>query len=248
MTDLLTAAQMRAIEQAAIDSGDVTGLELMERAGRGVVKAVFDEWPELRNSSHRAAILCGPGNNGGDGFVVARLLKEQDWDVELFLFGDPAKLPPDARANWQRWIELGEVRPYVDATFCLEPSKWGPNDLIIDALFGTGLARPVTGFNAFGRTTRVSGTSPSDKPAGGEAYPNAHVVAVDLPSGLCSDTGRYLEVSAPETRQEFIKAHLTVTFHRPKCGHAMGDGPDACGKVVVADIGLGPWDDARHSA
>ncbi len=71
MAELLTAAQMRAIEQAAIDSGEVTGLELMERAGRGVVEAIFEEWPEFAQTSHRAVVLCGPGNNGGDGFVVA---------------------------------------------------------------------------------------------------------------------------------------------------------------------------------
>ena len=75
MTELLTAAQMKAIEQAAIDSGEVTGLELMERAGRGVVEAIFEEWPELSKTSHKAVVLCGPGNNGGDGFVVARLVE-----------------------------------------------------------------------------------------------------------------------------------------------------------------------------
>jgi hydroxyethylthiazole kinase-like uncharacterized protein yjeF len=99
MTELLTAAQMRALEQAAIDSGEVTGLELMERAGRGVVEAIFEEWPELKATSHRAVVLCGPGNNGGDGFVVARLLKEWGWEVEVFLCGSAEKLPPDARVN-----------------------------------------------------------------------------------------------------------------------------------------------------
>ena len=84
MTELLTAAQMRAVEQAAIESGEVTGLELMERAGRGVVEAIFEEWPELSKTSEAAVVLCGPGNNGGDGFVVARLLREWGWEVEVF--------------------------------------------------------------------------------------------------------------------------------------------------------------------
>ena len=109
MTELLTAAQMRAIEAAAIASGEVTGLELMERAGRGVVEAIFEEWPELRATSHRAVVLCGPGNNGGDGFVVARLLKEWGWEVEVFLYGDPERMPPDARVNYERWRGMGEV-------------------------------------------------------------------------------------------------------------------------------------------
>ena len=105
MTELLTAAQMKAIEQAAIDSGEVTGLELMERAGRGVVEAVFEEWPEMAATSHKAVVLCGPGNNGGDGFVVARLLAEWGWEVEVFLYGDVDKLPPDAKVNYERWLE-----------------------------------------------------------------------------------------------------------------------------------------------
>src|SRR6056297_3031142 len=109
MTELLTAAQMRAIEQAAIESGQVTGLELMERAGRGVVEAVFEEWPELAQAPHRAVVLCGPGNNGGDGFVVARLLKAWGWEVEVYLYGDGEKLPPDARVNYERWRAMGDV-------------------------------------------------------------------------------------------------------------------------------------------
>ena len=91
--ELLTAAQMRAIEQAAIASGEVTGLELMERAGRGVAEAVLEWRPELATTAHRAVVLCGPGNNGGDGFVVARLLKQRGWKVEVFLYGDAEKLP-----------------------------------------------------------------------------------------------------------------------------------------------------------
>ncbi|MEJ2036812.1 MAG: NAD(P)H-hydrate epimerase, partial [Maritimibacter sp.] len=125
MSEVLTAAQMRAIEQAAIESGAVTGLELMERAGQGVVEAVLAEWPELAETSggaaptppryletkdkYRAVVLCGPGNNGGDGFVVARLLAERGWAVELFLYGDADKLPPDAKANYQRGCGIGEV-------------------------------------------------------------------------------------------------------------------------------------------
>ncbi|MGB8815586.1 MAG: NAD(P)H-hydrate epimerase, partial [Paracoccaceae bacterium] len=101
--ELLTAAQMKAIEAAAIASGEVTGLELMERAGRGVVAAIFEEWPELAAGSFRAVVLCGPGGNGGDGFVVARLLREWGWEVEVYLYGTPEGMPPDARVNYERW-------------------------------------------------------------------------------------------------------------------------------------------------
>jgi len=134
MNELLTAAQMRAIEEAAIASGKVTGLELMERAGKGVVEAIFEEWPELRATFHRAVVLCGPGNNGGDGFVVARLLKDWGWEVEVFLYGDPERMPPDARVNYERWVGMGEVVPVP---------PHGDFDLIIDALFGIGLNRAL---------------------------------------------------------------------------------------------------------
>ena len=140
MAELLTAAQMRAIEQAAIDSGEVTGLELMERAGKGVVEAIFEEWPELAEASHRAVVLCGPGNNGGDGFVVARLLKECGWEVEVFLYGDASRLPPDARVNYDRWGEMGEVLPLTLDNGGKFSCPFG--GVLVDALFGTGLVRP----------------------------------------------------------------------------------------------------------
>jgi hydroxyethylthiazole kinase-like uncharacterized protein yjeF len=221
MTELLTSAQMRAIEQAAIASGEVTGLELMERAGRGVVEAVWRQWPDLARAPHRAAVLCGPGNNGGDGFVVARLLRDWGWAVEVLLLGDPERLPPDARANHDRWAAMGAVLP-----LCGETARRIPEcDLVVDALFGTGLARPL----------RVEGLLPGALLAGGGGTPapgRPRVVAVDLPSGLCSDSGRVLAGGA------CLGADLTVTFHAPKPGHHLDGGPFLCGRVAVADIGL----------
>ncbi|GGO57769.1 yjeF C-terminal region, hydroxyethylthiazole kinase-related/yjeF N-terminal region [Roseovarius pacificus] len=217
MTELLTAALMRAIERAAIESGEVTGLDLMERAGRGVVEAVFEEWPELAKAPHRAVVLCGPGNNGGDGFVVARLLKDWGWEVEVFLYGDPTKLPPDARANYERWRKMGEVGAIEDA-----PRFAHEADLFVDALFGTGLAWPLEGAALTWVTDR-------------EADPNAQAktVAVDIPSGLCSDSGRELGHNGAT-----VLASLTVSFHAVKLGHYLQWGPFKCGRTVVADIGL----------
>ena len=140
MTELLTAAQMRAIEQAAIRSGEVTGLELMERAGAGVVGAILAEWPELAETPGRAVVLCGPGNNGGDGFVIARLLAGRGWTVEVFLYGDPSKLPPDARVNCEQWLAMGSVNPWAPAIISTASA-----DLFVDAVFGAGLTRaPAT--------------------------------------------------------------------------------------------------------
>ncbi|MDJ0628906.1 MAG: NAD(P)H-hydrate dehydratase [Rhodobacter sp.] len=236
MTELLTAAQMRAIETAAIESGEVTGLELMERAGRGVVDAVFEEWPDLAQAPHRAVVLCGPGNNGGDGFVVARLLKEWGWDVDVFLYGDPEKLPPDAKVNCERWSALGETRSAgeVKNDSFLYDIVTPETALFVDALFGTGLIRPLQ--------LKTPGNPDEDEDPN-ELYDSelAHwlsvpsfeglrTVSVDLPSGVCSDSGKPLGGA--------MQAQLCATFHGPKIGHFLDGGPELCGKVQVVDIGL----------
>ena len=215
MTELLTAAQMRAIEKAAIDSGQVTGLGLMERAGRGVVDAIFAEWPELAKYPHKAVVLCGPGNNGGDGFVVARLLKDWGWEVDVFLYGDPEQLPPDARVNFELWSNANVVAPLDEFD-----RRLYNYDVAIDALFGIGLSRPTSGPLSHACNTFKVLSTPD----------LCRRVALDLPSGLCSDSGRVLGVAAV--------VDLTVTFHRMKLGHVIADGPGLCGVVRVVDIGV----------
>lgn len=253
MTKLLTAAQMRAIEAAAIKSGTVTGLELMERAGRGVVDAIFAEWPELAAAGGRAVVLCGPGNNGGDGFVVARLLKERGWEVLVAAMGEPARLPPDAGANRDRWCAMGDVLP-LDAEVSLETyqaimdfaNKDRTRELyVVDALFGTGLRRPLGPVNSGGLV--MLGVDLDD------LWMHGHVgtktIAVDIPSGLCADSGQILLVDDPEDplpdgevedepRFFAYQAQLTVTFHSAKLGHHLAYGADMCGRLVVVDIGM----------
>ena len=228
MREILTAAQMRAIEKVAIESGAVTGLELMERAGRGVVEAMFEEWPDLAKAPHKAMVLCGPGNNGGDGFVVARLLKDWGWEVEVFFYGEFDKLPPDAKVNFERWRQLGKVAAWNDLTIegSLDERR---NDLVVDALFGTGLTRPMpqdTLRTWHGFVANVTHNDPATRPK---------YVAVDVPSELCADSGANFEA---------FPVDMTVTFHRAKVGHYLvrdghyGGGPGLSGKVVVKDIGL----------
>lgn len=236
MTELLTAAQMRVLEQAAIASGEVTGLELMERAGRGVVEAIFAEWPELQAGSFRAVVLCGPGNNGGDGFVVARLLKEWGWEVEVFLYGDADKLPPDARVNYERWRGMGEVGRLGAADF-------DRADVVVDAIFGTGLSR---GFDVPADLNHEYHHFLTDGLWWtGEVHP-PYIVAVDIVSELDADSGRLLATS-----QEWggeMGAHLTVTFHAPKIGHYLDGAPATGGRLRVVDLGIdvpepGSWDE-----
>lgn len=229
---LLGAAEMRRIEQSAIASGTVTGLELMERAGRGVVEAMFDRWPALAQGTFRALVLCGPGNNGGDGFVIARLLRQWGWTVDLLLLGNPDCLPPDARVNHDRWTALGSVGR-LDLS---EPLDLNGVDVVVDALFGTGLSRPFE----FEGLAQIGQAAARDIPVGEpDRWPDkcTAVVAVDIPSGLCADSGRILRHSdgAVPTGP---RAHLTVTFHRPKLGHFLAEGPETCRRLVVKSIGL----------
>ncbi|WP_068112339.1 bifunctional ADP-dependent NAD(P)H-hydrate dehydratase/NAD(P)H-hydrate epimerase [Tropicimonas marinistellae] len=230
MTELLTSAQMRAIEQAAFDLGAATGSELMERAGQGVVDAMFAAFPDLEEGHRHAVILCGPGNNGGDGFVIARLLQERGWQVECFLYGDAIRLPPDAKANHDRWADMGQVVPFADWRFGLRygvrmASEKAPS-VLIDALFGTGLTRPME--EDLDQALRELDA----------AFPKgtARRVAVDAPSGLCMDSGRPLMLGSREELP--LRFDLAVSFHRRKLGHLLAEGPDCCGSVAVADIGL----------
>ena len=252
MTELLTADQMRAIEAAAIESGAVTGLELMERAGAGALKAVLEEWPELADGTHCAVVLCGPGNNGGDGFVVARLLQDAGWDVEVFLYGDATKLPKDAKTNYDRWCDVGQVTP-----LSVEAVADGPRPvLMVDALFGTGLSRPIPLECALALHA-VEKRSVGDKHPWPVPY---HTVALDCASGLDCDSGKVLTPAKPaDTGNEDVDVeahwkwwteeaqpllffpHLTVTFHRRKIGHVWGS---SISRLRVVDIGLGAED--RH--
>lgn len=250
MTELLTAAQMRAIEQAAIASGEVTGVDLMEHAGQGVVDAIFAHWPMFAPAAsdtwgpaptppgylkpkegerRRAIVLCGPGNNGGDGFVVARLLHAAGWDVSVFLYGDAEKLPSDARVNYDRWCEIGGVVALTERAF----RAAGDADVYVDALFGTGVTRPVGGA-AFDVLSHMAGRN-------GDDYA-PRTVAIDAPSGLCLDSGVLLgrrDGAYANGMSRF--AALTVAFDSPKIGHFVGHGPALCGALKVVDIGLQDW-------
>lgn len=233
MTELFTAQQMRDIEKAAMESGEVTGLELMERAGLGVVEAIISEWPDLGEGAHRACVLSGPGNNGGDGFVVARLLAERGWEVGVHLFGEPEKLPPDAKANHDRWAEGNSVRP-LTAEAVYDGAR---PDVMIDAVFGIGLTRALPDDVAQALDVKQR-----------KVWKRSHairMVAVDCPSGLNLDTGTvpsdFDDVSAETDAwpRTLNMADLTVTFHTPKPGHFLALGPGICRKLRVVDIGVG---------
>ena len=215
--ELLTAAQMRAAEEAAMSAGTVSGLQLMERAGRGSVDAALSHWPDLAEGPHHAVVLCGPGNNGGDGYVVARRLLDAGWRVEVFGLGDPAKASPDARRMRALWEEAGPVQDLREA------GRGDRPDLLVDALFGTGLSRSipqeaVTAWHAVRTREAAAG--------------KVRCLALDCVSGLDCDNGQML---VPEGADALF-ADLTVTYHAAKRGHFLKTPPSAA--LKVGDIGL----------
>jgi NAD(P)H-hydrate epimerase len=203
---LVDAATMRALDEHTIRTLGVPGELLMESAGRAVAEAVLALW----SPGDPVLVVCGAGNNGGDGLVAARHLHALGVPVQVALLADPASLRGDAAANLARLEKAGVPRERDVPT----PS----GGVVVDAVFGTGLSRTVEG-PARSALERLA-----------EAHGRARIVAVDLPSGLCADTGQVLGV-AP-------RADVTVTLGLPKLGLALEPGRSHAGRVVVARIGI----------
>lgn len=198
---VLTIGEMYRADEAATVDG-IPGERLMEAAGKAIADAIAVRW-----SARPVSILCGPGNNGGDGFVVARILDQSGWPVRVGLLGDRDGLEGDARLNAERWT--GSVES-------LSPQLLAGAELVVDALFGAGLARELSGMAA--ETARAINDSGID------------CVAVDMPSGVHGDSGAVMGAAA--------QARLTVTFFCRKPGHLLYPGRGLCGELLVADIGI----------
>ncbi|NNM82320.1 MAG: NAD(P)H-hydrate dehydratase [Burkholderiales bacterium] len=196
MPPLLLAEEIRKVERTSQEN-------LMERAGRSAATLVLERIP-----SGRILVLAGPGNNGGDAFVVARHLKSMGCRIDLVFASDPSRLPADAKSAHLAWIESGGT--------CLASIPQGKWDAVIDGLFGIGLKRDV-----------------EEPYAGFIAAVNAQslpVFALDVPSGICSDTGRIRGIA--------VRASHTITFIAFKPGLLTSDGIDCCGTLHLEDLGL----------
>ncbi len=195
---LYRAEQVRELDRMAIEEYGIPGLQLMERAGAEAFNLLRELWPDACDIT----VVCGIGNNGGDGFILARLASEAGLSVRVLQLGDTDRLRGDALASADSFRSVGgEMFPYQDL-----PRK---TDVIVDGIFGTGLEREVTGIwkEAVDAVNR---------------HP-APVLALDIPSGINSDTGQMLGVA--------IKAAATISFIGLKQGMFTGDGPEYCGKV-----------------
>jgi NAD(P)H-hydrate epimerase len=213
---ILNTAQMREADRYTIDEIGIPSLVLMENAGRQVVAAIEASYePQLDG---RVAVLCGRGNNGGDGFVIARTLLQRGVETAVFVLGALADVRGDARTNLDILGRLGATVVEIDdeQSWELHFSEISQCTLIVDAIFGTGLKAPVSGMVE----TVIADVNASDLP----------VVAVDLPSGLSADT--------PHIVGDCVHASMTVTLAAPKLPLVLPPGEGHAGDVVIADIGI----------
>ncbi len=202
--EVLTTAEMAEADRLAAAAG-TPGAVLMDRAGQAVASAC--EAMLARAGGRRVLVLCGPGNNGGDGFVAAAALLRRGWAVEVAALSPVERLRGDAAAAAAAWHG-----PVVDAA----DADPGAHDLVVDALFGAGLSRPLDG----AARAAVERIDAAGRP----------VLAVDVPSGLSGDTGEAMGAA--------VRATETVTFFRLKPGHLLMPGRALCGRVTLADIGI----------
>ncbi len=216
---LATAAQMREMDRVTIEERGIAGVDLMEAAGEGT----FLGMQQIGIPEGEIAILCGSGNNGGDGFVVARHLKQAWYNPVVYLLTDPKKLKGDALTNFKRLPKDVETLKVTAKTFPKLSRRIQQSTCIVDGLLGTGLQREVQGLYA--DVIRVANAA------------GALRIAIDIPSGLNSDTGQIMGV--------VFDAHHTFTYGLMKLGMALQPGASLCGGRHVVDIGI-PADVVRQ--
>ncbi len=222
---VLTAAEMREVDRLTTERLGIPSLELMEAAGKHVADACLQNFQRAGVPSQTICVLCGKGNNGGDGFVAARHLQKAAADVRVYLFAQAEELGGDAAANFKRWCEIGgKVTGVADEAAW--KSAWGEiaaADVIVDAIFGTGFRGAASGAirQAMEDINRMSRDATAARPA--------LIVAVDTPSGLPADGG--------DAEGPVLRAHHTVTFTAPKPGQLISHDASAVGHLEVVDIG-----------
>ncbi len=207
-TDLYVAEQVRQLDRCAIEDHGVAGIYLMKRAGRAAFDALLERWSE----PEAVTVIAGTGNNGGDGYVVAALAAQRRIPVTVYYVAEPEKLQGDARAAYEFARREGVIMQPFSECKSLSASQ----GVVVDAMLGTGLKGEVR--EPYAQAIRLINAS------------GLPVVALDLPSGLCADTGRSLG--------ETVKAQLTVTFIGVKQGLLTGRGPAMTGELRFADLNV----------
>ncbi len=217
---LVTAEEMRRLEEWAIYKAGLPGTVLMETAGKSVADEISGRFPK----PGKAVVVAGKGNNGGDGWVVARYLMQRNWNVSCWLVGNPDQITPDAKVFYKLLIHLNQQVKRFDSTRIGELAKdLNEATVIVDALLGTGVKGPL-------------------RPLYQEVVDQVNmagkwVAAVDLPTGTDTD--------GMDNGNDCVKADVTVTFQFPKWGHFSRQGKEMSGELIVVDIGLPPFPDRK---
>jgi NAD(P)H-hydrate epimerase len=222
----LIAAEMREVDRLTTERYGISSTQLMENAGAAVASVTGREISlRFQSPVRQVVVLCGKGNNGGDGFVAARHLRQEIRHTTVFLFGSATDLRGDPATNFQRWRESGGETVLIEneAAWTAAFPRIAAADAIVDALLGTGLRGPATGFIAKGINEINSFSRNAMAPV------PALIVAVDIPSGLPSDGQR--------AEGPVLRAHTTVTFTAPKIGQLLSLDGDCCGNLIVRAIG-----------
>lgn len=209
------AAQVRELDRLAIQEHGIPGFTLMQRAGQAAFDALRQKWPDTRH----VMCFCGSGNNGGDGYVIAALAREQGLQATAVAVGSTDRLTGDARLAFEMACSAGvTVTPFASLAADTLKAALATKTVIVDAMLGTGLTGDVRGDTL----AAINVINASGLP----------VCAADIPSGLCSDTGAILGAA--------VQADLTVTFIGHKLGQFTGSGPATCGELVFSDLGVPP--------
>ena len=211
---IFTQTQIKELDQYTIANEPVKSIDLMERAAKAVALAIAEEW----STDTPIVVFAGPGNNGGDALAVARILAAKSYAVSAYLFNVEGRLSEDCDKNAHRAVDCGYLKQYVEVKKNFDPPILDSDTLIVDGLFGIGLDRPLTGgFASLVQYINQSG---------------AHVVSIDIPSGLMPDSNE------GNIRANIVKANVTYTFQQKKLAFFMADNQPYLGKLRILDIGL----------
>lgn len=211
---IFTAAQIHELDNYTITHEPIKSIDLMERAAKTITRAIMDEWTDRTPM----VIFAGPGNNGGDALAVARLLAEENYKVNVYLFNIHNKLSDDCAANKQRLIDSKRVGHFTEVTLNFDPPELTEDMVVIDGLFGSGLNKPLIG--GFASLVKYINQCP------------AKVVSIDIPSGLMCEDNTY------NIHSNIIRTDLTLTLQQKKLSMMMADCQKYIGRLRVLDIRL----------
>lgn len=213
---IFTSAQIHELDRYTIEHEPIRSVDLMERAAKAITHAITEEW-----TTHTPVVVfAGPGNNGGDALAVARLLINEGYKVNTYLFNITNHLSDDCVTNRQRLLDGKHAKDFIEVTAKFDPPELTADMLVVDGLFGSGLNKPLAG--GFASLVKYINQSP------------AKVVSIDVPSGLMSEDNTY------NVRANIIHAYLTLTLHERKLSFLFGDAQQFIGKLKVLDIRLSP--------